>query len=84
MKTIEKNAKSMFLALLEGKDSDISEKLEVFVFNSEYLLAHDGGEPDLEHILAVKLLEKMKGRKLGMSMIYQKDYLEHVRKREEG
>lgn len=79
---IEESRKELFISLLKGNKSDIQEKLLQYVFDNEYLLAHDGGEPDMEHILAVKLLECMGISKLGVSIIYSKEYLEHVFKKE--
>lgn len=72
------DAQELFIALLKGDDKDIEEKLYHYVYGSEYNWAHDGGEPDLAHILAVKLLEKLRGEKNYESMIYQDDYLRHV------
>ena len=76
---MEKETEELFIALLKGDRSDIQGKLLQYVYNGEYLLCHEGGEPDMVHVLAVKLLESMGlGGKLGMSIIYSKEYLEHV------
>ena len=72
------DGQQLFIALLEDDDKDILEKLETYVFGIEYMFATNGGEPDLKDVLAVKLLEKIKGQKYYPSMIYQRDYLEHV------
>lgn len=73
------DGQKLFIALLKCDRSDIQENLLQYVFNAEYLLCHDGGEPGMEHVLAVKLLECMGfGSRLGMSMIYSKEYLEHI------
>ena len=75
----------LFIALLRGDRRDIQDKLLRYVFSSEYLLCHDGGEPSMEHILAVKLLECMGiGSRVAMSIIYQEAYLEHIFKKGNG
>lgn len=78
MTVIEEANYKLFVALLEGDDKGIEEHLYHFVYGNEYILAHDGGEPSMEHILAVKLLEKIKGQKYYPSMIYQDFYLKHI------
>ena len=72
------DGQEIFIALIEGDEEKIEEKLETYVFGIEYMFATNGGEPDLKDVLAVKLLEKIKGHKYYPSMIYQRDYLEHV------
>ena len=67
----------LFIALLEGDDKEIEDKLYHYVYGNEYCLAHDGGEPDLEDVLAIKLLEKLRVRKMYGSIIYSDRYLEH-------
>ena len=74
----------LFVAVLKGNREIIQEKLLAYVFDGEYIFRHDGGEPDMEYILAVKLLECMSISKFGMSIIYSDVYLEHVFKREKG
>lgn len=71
----------MFISLLKGDEKEIEDKLYNIYFTNEYLMAHRSGEPDLEHILAVKLLEKLRGQKMYMSIIYQEAYLEHIFKK---
>ena len=78
MTVIEEANYKLFVALLEGDDKSIEEALYHYVYGNEYILAQDGGEPSMEHILAVKLLEKLKGERLIWSMIYQDVYLKHV------
>ena len=78
MSILEKDEKALFDALLEGDDKKIEYVLYRYVFDNEYCWAHDGGEPSLGHILAIKLLEKLRGQKCYMSIIYQTDYLRHV------
>ena len=68
----------LFVALLKGDDKDIEEKLHHYVYGNEYCWAHDGGEPDLGEVLAIKLLEKLRGEKYYASIIYQDDYLKHI------
>ena len=72
------DGQQLFIALLKGDDDNILEKLYNYVYGNEYCWAHDGGEPDLEHVLAVKLYEKLRGQKMYMSIIYQEPYLEHI------
>ena len=72
------DGQELFIALLEGDDKKIEEKLETYVFGIEYLFATNGGEPDLKDVLALKLLERIKGEKYYPSMIYQDFYLEHI------
>ena len=64
MDVIEERRKDLFISLLKGNRSDIRDKLLQYVFDGEYTFCHDGGEPDMEHILAVKLLECMGINKL--------------------
>ena len=71
------DGQELFISLIEGDEDKILEKLETYVFGIEYMFATNGGEPDLKDVLAVKLLEKIKGQKYYPSMIYQRDYLEH-------
>lgn len=82
MDVIEESRKELFISLLKGNRTDIQEKLLQYVFDNEYLLCHDGGEPDMDHILAVKLLECMGINKLTTSIIYSDRYLDHVFKKE--
>ena len=72
------DGQELFIALIEGDDDKILDKLYHYLYGNEYCWAHDGGEPELEHILAVKLYEKLRGQKFYMSIIYQEPYLEHV------
>ena len=72
------DGQELFISLLEGDDKKIEEKLETYVFGIEYLFATNGGEPDLKDVLALKLLERIKGEKYYPSMIYQDFYLEHI------
>lgn len=72
------DGQKLFIALLEGDDNNIEDKLYHYVYGTEYCWAHDGGEPDLVDVLAIKLLEKLRVRKLYGSIIYQEAYLEHI------
>lgn len=72
------DGQELFIALLKGDDKDIEDKLYHYVYGIEYNWASDGGEPDLGGVLAIKLLEKIKGEKYYASIIYQDDYLEHI------
>ena len=86
MSIIDEDEKELFIALLEGDDKKIKDKLETYVFGKEYLWATNGGEPDLEAVLAIKLLGKIRGEKYYASMIYSEEYLIHVgiKKKEKG
>ena len=75
---MEEDSKELYIALLEDDDKKIEEKLLSYVHGMEYNWASDGGEPDLLDILAIKLIEKIKGYKYFGSMIYTDRYLEHV------
>ena len=75
---MKEESKDLFIALLEDDDDKIEEKLLSYIYGMEYNWATDGGEPDLDDILAIKLIEKIKGHKYYASMIYQDRYLEHV------
>ena len=72
------DGQELFISLIEGDDEKILDKLYHYLYGNEYCWAHEGGEPELEHILAVKLYEKLRGQKFYMSIIYQEPYLEHV------
>ena len=72
------DGQKLFISLLKGNDKDIEDKLYHYVYGIEYCWLHDGGEPDLGEVLAIKLLEKMTHRKMYGSIIYQDAYLEHV------
>ena len=70
----------LFKALLRNSES-LEVDLESYVSGEEYMMQKDGGEPDLIHLLALRLLEKMIGRPVSYSIVYQKDYIELVEKR---
>ena len=73
----EQRRKELFKALV--RDSKyIPKKLEAFVFSEEYTMQKDGGEPDLTHLLALKLLEEILGYKLESSIIYDPEYITHI------
>lgn len=76
------DVQELFIALLKGDDKDIKDKLYRYVYGIEYCWVTQGGEPDLKEVLAIKLLEKMIGRKYDVSMIYSEDYLNHIFKEE--
>ena len=75
----KKEYEELFDALLRGIRDDIREKLLAYVLDNEYAFCHEGGEPDMEHILAVKLLECMGIGRRTTSIIYSDRYLEHVK-----
>lgn len=70
----------LFKALFRNSNNvcDVYEKLEAYVAGEEYKLAHDGGEPDLAHLLAIRFLEKLRGKSLLYSIVYSRDYIEHI------
>lgn len=72
------DGQELFIALLKGDDKEIEDKLHHYVYGIEYNWASDGGEPELGEVLAIKLLEKIKGEKYYASIIYQDDYLKHI------
>ena len=72
------DGQELFIALLKGNDKEIEDKLYHYVYGNEYCWAIDGGEPELGEVLAIKLLEKLRGEKYYASIIYQDDYLEHM------
>lgn len=71
--------KELFIALVRNSE-DLVKQLEAYIIGEEYNMASNGGEPDLTHLLALRLLEKMKREPVMYSIVYSKDYREHIEK----
>jgi len=68
--------KKLFIALVT--EERLEELLEEIVYGEEYDMAANGGEPDLEHLLRLRLLEALRGERALHSMIYNEGWREHV------
>lgn len=68
--------KDLFAALIE--DKDLEKSLDMYIFFRDYKFGTEGGEPDLAYMLALRLLEKVKGKRVQHSIVYSRAYLEHI------
>ena len=76
----EKERKKLFGALIT--EDGLQVVLEDIVTGEEYNMQKDGGEPDIEYLLCVRLLETMRGEKIGWSLVNSEEWRKHVLKEE--
>ena len=75
----EKMGKELFISLVteEGLEKVLAEA----VHREEFIMTVDGGEPDLVHLLCLRLLEELRGYLMRDSMVYNEEWREHVLKK---
>jgi len=72
----EEMNKKLFMALVTEKG--LMELLGEVVHREEFNMTVDGGEPDLVHLLCLRLLEELRGYIMGNSMVYDEEWRKHV------
>jgi len=78
----EEDRKKLFVALVTEEETE--EVLEEIVNAEEYNMATNGGEPDLVHLMCLRLLEALRGERELHSMMYDKNWRERVLKKDKG
>jgi len=72
----EKDKKKLFMALVT--EEGLEEVLVKMVHREEIVMTVEGGEPSLEHLLRLRLLEAIRGHILGDSMVHDKEWRKRV------
>ena len=72
----EETNKKLFMALVTEKG--LMELLGEVVRREEFIMTVDGGEPSLEHLLCLRLLEELRGFTMDSSMVYDEEWRKHV------
>ena len=72
----EEEKKKLFIALVA--EEKLEAILEHIVAGEEYIMQKDGGEPDLVHLLCMRLLEELRGEKVRYSLVYNEKWRKHV------
>ena len=76
----EEDKKRLYMVLIT--EEGLEEVLEGIANAEEYNMATNGGEPDLEYLLCLRLLEALQGEKELYSIVYDAEWREHVLKEE--
>lgn len=72
----EEDKKKLFISLV--KEEGMERVLAEMVHREEFIMTVDGGEPDLVHLLCLRLLEKLRGYPMRNSMVYDEEWREHA------
>ena len=75
----EEEKKKLFISLV--KEEGLEKVLEEVVHREEFIMTVDGGEPDLVHLLCLRLLEELRGYPMRNSIVYDEEWREHVLKK---
>ena len=76
----EEEKKKLFISLVT--EEGLEKMLGEMVHREEFIMNIDGGEPDLVHLLCIRLLEALRGDRELYSMVYDEEWREHALKKE--
>jgi len=75
---LKEERKKLFVALVTGEK--LEKLLAEIVHREEFIMTVEGGEPSLEHLLRLRLLEALRGYTMGDSMVYDEEWRKHALK----
>jgi len=75
---LKEERKKLFAALVTGKN--LEKLLAEIVHRDEFSMTIEGGEPSMEHMLRLRLLEALRGFTMDSSMVYDEVWQEHALK----